>query len=266
MTRILILESETPEVLAEYGNSLAIAYGEALQQIDADIGFRVASPYRGKFGSGHLDGIDAVVFPGSRVHWSTDDDLARPLRAAMQRVFDAGIPVFGSCNGLQCAAVVLGGRVAWSADLEVGLAQNVELTPAGREHPMMRGRQSRFAVPAMHRDQVTELPRDAVRLAGNAHSSCQAFAYECQGVSFWGVQYHPEISAADVGRGIQLQADKYGEFRYLVDDLLQAESDEAAAARIGSSRRELSAPLRDTELRNWLSQVADRQRSQRKAG
>ncbi len=51
MTRILILESETPEVLSEYGNSLATAYGEALQRIDADIGFRVASPYSGEFGS-----------------------------------------------------------------------------------------------------------------------------------------------------------------------------------------------------------------------
>ena len=85
------------------------------------------------------------------------------------------------------------------------------------------------------------------------------------GVDFWGVQYHPEITTADVGRGIRAQRRKYAEFQHLVDDFMLAEEDAEAAARIGSNPRELSAPVRDTELRNWLEHVAERSHPQSEA-
>ena len=58
---------------------------------------------------------------------------------------------------------------------------------------MLAGRPIEYAAPCIHRDEVAQLPKDAVLLAGNAHSPVQAFVVETDTVTFWGTQYHPEL-------------------------------------------------------------------------
>lgn len=255
--RILIVESETPEVLKKSGRSHATAYGEELQRVSSEVCYIITAPYLENLSIGELERVDGVVFPGAGVSWSADATEGLPLRAAMAMVFDAGLPCFGSCNGMQLAAVVLGGTVQ-SGDLEVGIARDIQLTDEGKQHPMMQGRTPTFSAPTVHGDKVTELPTGAVHLASNAHTRYQSFAYSLNGVDFWGVEYHPEIAAAEIAQYVEDNPGKFVGYADLVEQLRAAELDNNAAVAIGTSTQDMAFTTRTTELRNWLHHVSRR--------
>lgn len=225
MTHILIIESNTPALLAK-GKSAASYFVQTFQAIAPELRLSVVSPYAGTEVS--FDGVDGAVFTGSGVEWSTDAAEAAPLRVVMAQCFDAGRPAWGSCNGLQLAAVVLGGGVGASVrGREDGLARDVQMNAVGAQHAMMAGRTNGYCVPCVHRDEVSGVPEGAEVLAGNGHSAVQAMVYEREGVSFWGTQYHPEMSLADVAA--------------------------CSPTKVMGEEPDMSA--RTLELRNWLAHV-----------
>ena len=254
MPRILVVESnpkaESDRLADLSGQALGPLYAVILEGLRDDVETVVISPYDGD-GIPELSAFDGIAFTGSSVEWNTDDDRAAPLAAVMRAGFAAGIPTIGSCNGMQLAASVLGGSSAASPNgREDGMASGIRLTEAGRNHPMMAGRDDGYAVPCTHRDEVVRLPDGAVRLAGNSHSNVQAFAVERDGVDFWGMQYHPEFSPAYVGRYLR------GSGRVaarVADDLEAAETDDGAAARLSTTTRDQNAARRTVELANWLA-------------
>lgn len=258
MTTILVVEGNTPELVAralKRGNTgLAALYKSALLRLEPNLNILTVAPYEGE--ALVLDEVDAVAFTGSGVDWLVDDPRGAAQVRTMEQVFAAGLPVFGSCNGMQIAAHVLGGKVAASPKgPEDGLARNVTLTEAGRAHPMMAGRPERFAVPCTHRDEVCRLPDGAVLLAGNEHTPVQVFAHAQGGVDFWGVQYHPEYTPAFVAHGLA----RYRPGTETLQAALLALGDDAAAAeKLGTTAEEQEDRMRMTELRNWLAHVAAR--------
>lgn len=258
MTAILVIEGNPPDLvaaaIARGETCLAEVYGRALVALDPGLTIRTHQPYAD--GAPDFSRADGVVFTGSGVAWCVMATEGEPQAAAMRAALETGLPVFGSCNGMQLAAWVLGGEVAASPrGCEDGIARDLRLTPAGRSHPMLAGRTDGYAVPCVHRDEVRRLPDGAVLLAGNAHSPIQAFACETGGVDFWGVQYHPEYTPEFVARGL-------ARFRPgsepLQADLLALAADPAAAARLGTTARDQADDVRMTELRNWLAHVAAR--------
>ena len=151
MPRILIVESNPDEVstalVARAGATLADVYAAALTTIDGTVEIEIISPYDGDDTPDMTD-VDGVAFTGSSVEWNTDDDRAAPLAAVMRSAFAAGRPVIGSCNGMQLAASILGGSSAASPNgREDGMATGIELTEAGRTHPMMAGRRDGLRFP-----------------------------------------------------------------------------------------------------------------------
>ena len=248
------------------GRRGAEGFEQAFAHLAPDADLRVHNPYADALNADDLAGVDGVVFTGSGVSWSTDAAEAACQRAAMELVFDAGLPSWGSCNGMQLAAVVLGGQVAASPNgLEVGVAQATRLTPAGQTHPQFKSRSAVFAVPCIHRDEVSQLPTGAVKLAENAHSENQAFSYDNGGVSFWGAQYHPELCLTHVAHYLEDDDSIFAGKLDLIADLHNAENDTQAAARLGTSQDALTASYRTIELANWLAHVkqhADRTRQQ----
>lgn len=256
MPHILIVDSDTAELnanlVAARGMTTGQNYAAALGACDAEVRSTVIAPYEGDVVP-DLAGFDGVVFTGSGVSWNTHDARAAPLADVMRKVFDAGLPTLGSCNGMQLAASVLGGRSEASPKgREDGLARDVHLTQAGRAHPFLAGRTDGFAVPCVHRDEVSQLPEGAVLLASNAHSEVQAFAYEHQGIRFWGVQYHPEYDPVHFGPEL-LRWERFGPEE--AGDIAAAPQDPDAAARLGIRAEDLWPEVRMTELRNWLASL-----------
>lgn len=254
MTHLVIFESNAPASVAR-GEAAASYFIGALLARRPSVRLTVVAPYANPAWEAALETGDGAVFTGSDAAWAVDAAEAAPLRRAMETVFAAGTPVWGSCNGMQLASVVLGGAVRASPNgLEVGLARGLELTDAGARHPMMRGRENGFASACIHRDEVSKLPEGAQALAGNAHSAVQAMAFAQGGVDFWGVQYHPECAPSDIARVVRargidpaLSGDP--------EDLGRADGDPAAAARLGANASDLAFSARTEELANWMAHV-----------
>lgn len=284
--RVLIAESEPPAAREERRDSVGRSSGETFvtrlgelapgavcdRVKPADLGS--ALPDRAS-----LEGYDAVVLTGSPLHVYDDTPEVRRQIAFMRAVFASGTPSFGSCAGLQVAVVAAGGQVRAMAERrEAGFARRIFRQDAGRDHPLLDGRPPVFDAPAIHADEVAELPAGATLLASNRVTTVQAAEIRCDGGIFWGVQYHPEISLREVAAALRRQAGD------LVDhDLAGDEAEvEAQAALIETlhdqpSRRDLCWRLgldeqvtdpahRMTELRNFLTHLVHPTRSARARG
>lgn len=215
--RVLILDGNTTEL--RVGRRLAglpgvaESYGAALCGWRPDLDVTVERPYSPGFDPGlaALSGADGLVITGSGVVWSAADERARPFWRALEGAFAAGVPVLGSCWGLQLAAVVLGGSVGSGPNgVEAGFARDVTLSVEGMLHPLHAGRAPVFDVLCMHRDDVIEVPDGAVVTASNAHTRVQAMVYERGDVRVWGLQYHPEMGLADVAHYMERSAPAFG--------------------------------------------------------
>jgi GMP synthase (glutamine-hydrolysing) len=212
--RFLIIEGNTREVreraAAGYGRTPSQSYAAAVQEIapealcdiafPADEGANLPDP-------AGLESYDAVFVTGSALNvYDLVPAVTRQIEL-MRAVYESGVPSFGSCWGIQVAAVAAGGEVRVNpAGREVGFARNIAPTEAGRAHPVLAGRPAAFAAPASHIDTVTALPGDAVPLASNGMSTVQAAEIRYGGGVFWGVQYHPEYTLAELAALIEWRA------------------------------------------------------------
>ena len=261
MPRLLILEGNTPDLALsaqkELGRTAAQGFAESLKAEAPNLQCEVAAPYFDGFDPDAYDlaAYDGMVVTGSGVGWSAEDERARPFWDMFERAFAAGTPSFGSCWGMQTAAVTLGGEAkAGPNGVERGFARSVR--PVG-DHPMMAGRREAFDVLCMHRDDVTRAPEGAMVTATNDHTAIQAFAYDQGGVSFWGVQYHPEIWLKEVAHWISRPGDAWSEAEAAKAKALLRVADDPAqnaflAVKFGVNMDILDRPYHRTELRNWL--------------
>jgi len=259
MKSILILEGNSADLVAEakarVGISPAEMYERALKSQGGSVGCSIVAPYEMTLTDEHLYNVDGVVLTGSGVPWSVDAPEAKPLRDAVSKVFDSGIPTLASCNGMQLGAVILGGQIGTSPNgMEVGLALEINKTKQGKEHALLMGRDDGYAVPCAHRDEVQKLPEKAVHLATNAHSPIQAFAYKQGGVNFWGVQYHPEFTAAWVADLMRAPGTLWqnSEAATLLD---VADTDMNAVKQLGARGNDLRPEVRMTEIKNWFKHI-----------
>lgn len=209
---------------------------------------------------------DGVVWTGSSltVHDSQDERVQRQIAFARQ-VRRAGVPQFGSCWGVQLAAVVGGGACAKNhRGREFGVARRIHLLAGALRHPLYRGKPTSFLAFTSHADHVVELPQQASWLAANVFSPVQALALDQDG-PFWGVQYHPEYDFHEIARLCVFRAEELlaqGQFRdrgeleaYVaaLEELHSNPSCTEAQRLLGVDATLLSAAERQREIRNWLS-------------
>jgi len=264
MTKILIIESNSPELiknnarLGTRGN--AESYGDALIACQAGLNIQIAAPYSPDFtiDSLQLEDIDGVVFTGSCVEWSVSDKKAKPLRQSMEKVLTVQKPILGSCNGMQLACVVLGGRIHKSPNgMELGIARDIQLTEHGSQHALHEGRRKIFSCLCIHRDEVAELPSGAELTATNQHSEVQAMVYEQSGQSIWGMQYHPEGTPSHFADIVDSPGGFFSNGASLAGDLRKVSSTPIgeAASRLGARGDDLVPSILRTELHNWLNKI-----------
>jgi GMP synthase (glutamine-hydrolysing) len=200
--RLLVVEGNTRPARerhrATYGQTPAESYAATLKifapdavcdiALPADEGTNLPDP-------AGLESYDGVVITGSALNlWKAEPESTRQVELA-RAVYKSGTPFFGSCWGLQVAAVAAGGSVrANPKGREVLIARDLRLTKEGSAHPLYAGKDPIFTSPCIHGDEVESLPSDATVLATNSVSDVQAAEIRHDGGTFWGIQYHPEYS------------------------------------------------------------------------
>ena len=194
-----------------YGLTLSESYAEVLQEIVPDAVCDIAFPADEGANlpdAAGLESYDGIVLTGSHLNiYDRTPDILRQIDL-MRAVYASRTPSFGSCWGLQVAAVAADGDVRQNPlGREVGIARKLTPTEAGRAHPLLEGRPAAYDAPAIHLDMVTALPGDCTVLAGNAVSPVQAAEIRQDGGVFWGVQYHPEFSLGELAAILERRTD-----------------------------------------------------------
>jgi len=215
-----------------------------------------------------LEGYDAVFLTGSPLHLYQETDETRREVGFMQAVYACGTPSFGSCAGLQLATVAAGGTVRPMRGLhEAGFARRIHPVAGAGDHPLLAGRGAVWDAPAIHADEVERLPPGARLLASNAVTTVQAAEIRHGAGTFWGVQYHPELSLAEVAAALRRQADDlvdHGLARGTADvetvaalvDELAAEPDRSDVLwRLGLDPLVANVEHRRRELRNFIDRL-----------
>ena len=115
---------------------------------------------------------------------------------APQYVFEAGVPVFGVCYGMQTMAMQLGGHVEGSTEREFGYAQVEVVSDSalvrGIEDSLTADGKPLLDVWMSHGDKVTAIPSDFVTVAST--ESCPFAIMANEEKRFYGVQFHPEVT------------------------------------------------------------------------
>ncbi|MFD1332962.1 type 1 glutamine amidotransferase [Methylopila musalis] len=279
--RLLVVEGNPPAMRARHaavsGRTPSAFYADVLEEVAGWQGLNVAvdvaypaDPGANLPDAAGIASYDGVVITGSGLNlWKAEPESLTQVELARE-VYRSGAPFFGSCWGLQVAAVAAGGEVKLNPQgREVGVARGLRLTEAGRSHPMHAGRADPFDAPAIHSDEVAVLPSGAVVTAGNDLCAVQAAEIRHEGGVFWGVQYHPEYTFAElcgiltrytpvmIEEGFVRDADDAA--RHIADlASLDAEPLRRDVAwRLGVSPSVTDPKARRTELVNWLTrQVA----------
>jgi GMP synthase (glutamine-hydrolysing) len=143
------------------------------------------------------DGHDATIVLGGGMH--ADQEALHPwllpeldfIRAELDRE----TPLLGVCLGAQLVARAAGGRALRAPVSEVGW-RDVELTDEGRADPVLSSLPDRFEAFQWHH-YTWELPA-ATELA---RGSGLPQAYRL-GERVWAVQFHPEVTSAQIERWI----------------------------------------------------------------
>ncbi|MFZ0501241.1 MAG: gamma-glutamyl-gamma-aminobutyrate hydrolase family protein [Steroidobacteraceae bacterium] len=208
---------------------------------------------------------DGVAITGSALCISDGGPAVERQIELAAAVFEAGVPLFGSCWGLQVAVAAAGGVVTLNPrGREFGFARRLLLTDAGREHPLFVGKPAVFEAPTVHRDHIETLPGGAVVLAGN-EMGLQAAVFSYRRGTCWGVQYHPEYGYGDlaaVARRYGMTLVQAGIFTdmaaldaFAVDmDVLHANPRcDALLWKHGLGPAMHDERVRRAELSNWLS-------------
>lgn len=216
-----------------------------------------------------LSDFDGVIFPGSPLHiYDSTPSVTRQIEFA-RAAFAVGVPVWGSCWGLQLAVVALGGSVRRNPrGRELPIARAITVTEAGRAHPILASRPAVFDALCSHLDEIETLPPNSQVLAANEISAVQAVAAQTPGRgSFHGTQYHPEHTLAVSAALIEMRADELVEegFGTKPAEIVAIAAD-YRALDADSGRRDLTwrygiageiiDPVRRTiEIGNWLRTV-----------
>ncbi|KQT54566.1 glutamine amidotransferase [Aureimonas sp. Leaf454] len=275
--KILVAGSETPDERDARrdgaGASSAETYAETLRTLRPDAAIDIISCVEGDepVNVWDLARYHAIVFPGSPLQMQDETPQTRRAARFMEAVYESGTPSFGSCAGLQIASVAAGGVCKRRQPrMEAAFARRITATEAGREHPLLSGRPAAWDAPAMHSSEITRLPPGATVLAGTQTTPVQAIEIRRANGIFWGVQYHPELTLAEIAASLRRQSGD------LVEEGLAANETDVSdyAGRIDAldrapDRRDLSWQLgldeevldprrRMREIRNFLDHVAER--------
>jgi len=272
MTRILVIDGNEVATRTKHvsvgGTDSGNGYAATLRRLSKDLETDIVRPADEvpKLPDGVAVGdYDGAVITGSALNiYSLEPAVERQVEL-VKAVFATGVPCFDSCWGLQVGVTAAGGTVVRNPrGREFGFGRRITLTQAGRDHPMFQGKPEVFEAPTVHVDTVESLPPGATPLAHNDMGLQAAEIKLKGGATFWGVQYHPEYSCAEIAAMARRYADVLirdglvkdkAELDALTADLVSLNEhpdDQRLAWRFGVGPGITDTSLRLAELKNWL--------------
>lgn len=214
----------------------------------------------------NLNSYDAYVWTGSDLTIYHDNDPRVTRQIDLSRaIYEAGVPQYGSCWGIQMAAVAAGGEVKKNPKgREWGITGIISQTEAGRQSLLLKGKPEQFKGFIMHLDEVTRIPPGGVLLATDEHTHVQALAVKHGKGEFWATQYHPEYNLFEMAQLIDARSGplvKEGFFAKEEDvhtyaaELRQLHADpqnQQLREKLGIGDDILDPKILQQELRNWI--------------
>lgn len=269
--RLLVIEGNLPADSARHlavgGIKAGEGYAALLKRLRSDAHVDIVAPAADGF-SAHpalTTDYDGAVITGSSLHIYHHSPEIRRQIELVRALLDAGIPIFGSCWGLQVLTTVCGGNVRRNPKgRELGIGRNIQLTAAGRTHAMYAHKPDVFSAMTVHLDEVETLPSCATLLATNAFSRVQGVEFRLPRTTAWGVQYHPEYplrELAAIMRRIDSLViegffpDEAGRAEYIqaFDALDRDPANRALAWRLGVDETILDHAIQTSEIAQWMA-------------
>lgn len=286
--RLLVIEGNTKagrDRAAPSGGAIASdAYAELLKAL-APAGSVVDICYAADPGANlpdgaGLEGYDGVAVTGSALNAYDAKPEVTAQVELLRALFETATPCFGSCWGLQIATVAAGGTVRRHPDgREIGFGRRITINEAGHGHPLFMGKPRVFDAITVHMDDVETTAPGTTVLATNAWSPVQAAEIDTPGGGgFWGTQYHPEYTFAEIAAVFRRYGDvpiRQGLFAdaaerdAFIGDLMALHADPAEKRlvwRYGLDGTVLDPAVRHRELKNWISEAVLPQKSARGRG
>jgi len=271
--RILVVDGNQEAVRTfqrtAIGYDTGAGYAQVLRDLDQHVACDIVCPADGPTAlpvGSSIGDYDGVAITGSALNVPQGGPPVQRQIDLARAVFDAGVPLFGSCWGLQVAVAAAGGSVRVNPrGREFGFARRIVVSDSGRDHPLLEGKPLVYEAPTVHRDDIEALPSGAVALADN-DMGLQATTFSYRRGAFWGVQYHPEFGYLDIAAAAMrydmalVTAGLFRtqtELRAFIEDLraLHADPDNSALAwKYGLGPAVTKQQIRRIELRNWLNQ------------
>ncbi|WP_168582054.1 type 1 glutamine amidotransferase [Gephyromycinifex aptenodytis] len=164
----------------------------------AGVRLEVRRPFEGHELPATADGFAGLIVLGGER--GAHDDQAWPWLPATRALIRAAVasqtPMLGICLGHQLAAVALGGDIVRMGSTIRGVRPFARTAQAGQDRLFAQLRAGSVTV-QWNGDTVDPLPPGATVLARDADGHVQAARF---GPCAWGMQSHPEVTAAIVNR------------------------------------------------------------------
>lgn len=139
------------------------------------------------------ENLAGVVITGSPAMVSAREDWSEQTAEWLRKVIPTGLPVLGVCYGHQLLAHALGGRVGPNpAGRQIGTVK-ARCTDSAWDDPLLGRLPENFPAQTSHSEAVLDIPSGAVRLATSPRDRNFALRFADR---VWGLQFHPEFSAA----------------------------------------------------------------------
>ncbi len=191
-----------PDLEARHGDYPAM-FERLLGAVDPGLEFATVRVVAGEMPAAPGQ-ADAWLVTGSRHGVYDGLPWIEPLKGFLRACVAARVPVVGICFGHQLLAEALGGRAVKS---DRGWALGVQDYEVAARPGWMADLPDRFAVSALHQDQVVELPPGATVLARSSHCPYAALAYgDPEDPDVVTLQPHPEFGPAFMDELLALRA------------------------------------------------------------
>ena len=182
--RLLVIQPDALDPLDRFADLLD----------DEGLDVELVRPFVGERIGRRID-ADALLVLGGDMSADHDDEFPwlNDVRHLIGDAAQQSRPILGICLGAQLLAQTFGGTVTvGSQGLEAGIV-DIQWRPTARADALLADLPAPFRSGAMHRDTIATLPPGSVWLGQSETYQHQAFRV---GDSAWGVQFHPEVSAA----------------------------------------------------------------------